>query len=164
MQKSRFVLFAALIALAVTLAGCGGAAKSGGTSADCPGISQPAASGPGAFDGEDGYSTVQKGPLKLGGASCSSTITDVNSADNWTFDGKADQTIVISVKAQGDTDPELTVIDPTGEVIDADDDGGGGTNPLLNTTLPDDGVYTLRVDTFTEGAYTIDVTTGTPEP
>jgi Bacterial pre-peptidase C-terminal domain len=124
------------------------------TAVGCPGVSSPVASGPGAYDGGDGYSTTQKGPLGSG-VSCSSTIADISSADNWTFEGKADQSVTIDVKAQGDADPNLTVIDPNGDVIDSDDDSGGGTSPLLTTTLPEDGVYTFRIDMFTEGGYTI---------
>jgi hypothetical protein len=140
------------------LASCGGV----GGGSDCPGVAQPAASGPGACDGDDGYTTTQKGPLKLNGAECSGNIADISGADNWTFDGKTDQTITISIKAKGEADPTLTVIDPNGDVFDADDDSGGDNNPLLTTTLPADGVYTLRVDAFTEGEYTISVKPGTP--
>lgn len=161
-MSKRSMLLAALAALSVVLAGCSGGGGIG--IGDCPGVSKPATSGPGFFDGDDGYTTTQKGPLRLNGAACPGNIADTTTADNWTFEGKANQTVVIDVKAQGNADPNLTVIDPSGEVIDADDDSGGGTSPQLVTTLPDDGVYTFRVDAFTEGAYTIGVKEGTPEP
>jgi hypothetical protein len=145
---------------AVVLASCGG----GLPGVDCAGVSSPAQSGPGAYDGDDGYTTTQKGALRLDGAACSGNVVDTESADNWTFEGKADQTILITVTAQGESDPNLTVIDPNGDIIDADDDGdGSGTSPMLNTTLPEDGVYTFRIDAFTEGAYTISVKTGNPD-
>jgi len=167
MLRTRRLLAAALIVLPAALTACGGNPLAGLTGGgDCPGISKPVASGPGSFDGGDGKTTTQKGPLQLDGKGCDGTIPDTNSADNWTFEAKANETIIISVDAKGDSDPDLTVIDPNGDVFDANDDSGIGnsTSSLLNTTLDSDGVYTLRVDAYTPGGYTITVKSGTPEP
>jgi len=73
---------------------------------------------------------------------------------------------VITVEAKGDSDPDLTVIDPNGDVFDANDDNGidNSLSSLLETTLDQGGVYTLRVDAYTPGGYTITVTSGTPDP
>jgi hypothetical protein len=168
---------AAMVALASLLAACssGGAtpavlASPTANPASMPGfyqcapLVQPAPNGPGAFDGGDGLLTVQKGPLTLGDSGCSSTVTDLEIAENWTFQGTVNQIITINVKALGDADPQITLIDPIGDAIDMDDDSGGGTSARLNALLEMDGIYTLRVELFEPGVYTINVLQGTPEP
>ncbi len=58
------------------------------------------------------------------------------------------------------TDPRVKLIDTSNTVLGEDDDSGGGVggwDSLLTATLPADGPYTLRVDVFSPGGYTIEV-------
>lgn len=119
---------------------------------------------PGTYHGDDDFLTLQKGTLELDKTGCSSIVTDVNTAEDWMFQGAANQTILIRITSIGDVDPQLSVIDPTGVVIDAEDDHGSDLNPVLTTTLPVDGVYTLRVAVVQPGSYTINVHSATPPP
>jgi hypothetical protein len=130
----------------------------------CPPYTTPAESGPGTFTGEDGLGTIQKGPIFLDQSGCSSVVTDLEIAENWIFQGTAGQDIVINVKALGDSDPQVTLIDPNGEALGTDDDSGGGMGASLDAYLELDGIYTFRVEMFEPGVYTINVLTGTPEP
>jgi ABC-type phosphate transport system substrate-binding protein len=106
------------------------------------------------FDGGDGLSTVGGGSITVGGSQTSS-LSSIFDANNWTFQGTAGQTVTIAVNGQGDCDPRVKLIDPSGNVIGEDDDSGGGYNALLTATLPSAGQYTIRVDVFTEGTYTV---------
>ena len=130
---------------------------------DCPPV-LPVSSGPGFYDGDDGFDTVQRGPLTLDSPGCSSNVTNLDAAENWTFAGTTNQDIVIRVEAYGAADPQLTVIDPNGDVIDNSDSVGGTRTQEADETLPLDGVYTLRVAMFAAGIYNINVQSGTPEP
>ncbi|CAN5372185.1 hypothetical protein BH23ACT9_BH23ACT9_37020 [soil metagenome] len=65
------------------------------------------------------------------------------------YTGAAEQTIVITMRALDDTvDPLLTVLDPSGNEIGRDDDGGGFPNARLQLTLPADGTYTIVAGVF----------------
>jgi hypothetical protein len=56
-------------------------------------------------------------------------------------------------------DPYLLLIDPNGEVIAEDDDGGGGLNARLEVTLPITGEYRILATSaaYGEGAYQLSV-------
>jgi hypothetical protein len=116
-----------------------------------------AGSGPNEFDGGDGLDTTGGGELTVGGGAQSATLNDLYEAHNWVFDGQAGQSVTIHVNAQGDADPRAKLLDPDGNVIAEDDDGGGGYNSLITATLPETGTYTVRVDVFSEGAYSVSV-------
>ena len=130
---------------------------------DCPPV-RPASSGPGSYDGDDGFDTVQRGPLTLDAPGCSSNVTNLDAAENWTFAGTTGQDIVIRVQAYGKADPQLTIIDPNGDVVDVSDNIDGTSSQEADETLDMDGVYTLRVTMFAAGIYNINVQSGTPEP
>ncbi len=111
---------------------------------------------PGAYDGGDGLVTTGGGTLSVGG-SAQGTLNSIFEAHNWTFEGQAGQNVTIRVEGQGETDPRAKLLDPEGNVLAEDDDGGGGLNALITYTLPVSGTYTVRVDVFTEGTYTVSV-------
>jgi hypothetical protein len=111
------------------------------------------------FDGGDGYDTLQTLPIALNQPQ-TARLEDLLGAHNWLFEGTAGQQITIRVEGIGTTDPRVKLIDPTGNVLDEDDDSGGGANgwdALLTATLPVAGTYTLRVDIFSGGEYRITV-------
>lgn len=162
-MKHRMGFMAAAMALAFTAAACAlpGLGQTTGGSGACPGLSgQPAASGPGSYTGGDAYTTTQRGPIQVDGGACTGDVTSITAADNWTFEGKANQIVIIDAVAIGGTDPNLTLIDPAGNVIGQDDDSGGNVNARLVTTLPTAGVYTVRVDVYSEGQYNVSVKQG----
>ncbi len=155
MDKSRsmrrIVVVVAVLALVTLACTCGsltslipGAGGGGGGSA------------PNTFDGGDGLDTTGGGTLSVGG-SAQGTLNSLFEGHNWTFDGQAGQAVTIRVNGVGDTDPRAKLLDPNGNVIAEDDDGGGGWNALITATLPSSGTYTVRVDVFTEGTYTVTI-------
>jgi hypothetical protein len=133
----------AALALAALACTCGSLAGVGG--------------GPNEFDGGDGFDTTGGGTLTVGGGAQSATLNSLSEAHNWTFEGQAGQSVTIRANGQGDTDPRAKLIDPNGNVIAEDDDGGGGWNSLITATLPETGTYTVRIDVFTEGTYSVSV-------
>lgn len=74
------------------------------------------------------------------------------------YDGVAGETIIINMRTTDDvSDPLVRVLDPSGNEIGRDDDGGGFPNARLQLTLPVDGTYTIIAGVFSEryGAYEI---------
>ena len=67
-----------------------------------------------------------------------------DSAEIWTFQGTAGQTIAASVTSD-DFDTRVELFSPNGEPIDVDDDGGAGLNSLLVVGLPSSGSFRFRV-------------------
>ncbi|MFN8530356.1 MAG: hypothetical protein U0670_17280 [Anaerolineae bacterium] len=64
------------------------------------------------------------------------------------FDGQAGQVLTaLVIGRQGEqTDPILVLLDPSGTPLIGDDNGSGGTAPLiLDYVLPDSGTYTLLI-------------------
>lgn len=106
------------------------------------------------FDGGDGLDTTGGGQISVGG-SVTGTLDSIFEAHNWTFVGSAGQSVTINAVGQGETDPRVKLIDPSGSVLAEDDDGGGGWNSLIIATLPSNGTYTIRVDVYTTGTYTL---------
>ncbi len=121
-----------------------------------PNIGGGSGGAPNTFDGGDGLDTTGGGALSVGG-SAQGTLNSLYEAHNWTFEGQAGQMVTIRVNGQGETDPRAKLLDPNGNVLAEDDDGGGGWNSLITYTLPSNGTYTVRVDIFTEGTYTISI-------
>jgi type II secretory pathway pseudopilin PulG len=109
---------------------------------------------PNTLDGGDGLATTGGGTISVGG-SVQGTLDSLFEAHNWVFEGQAGQTVTIRADAVGETDPRVRLLDPGGSVIAEDDDGGGGLNALLTATLPMSGTYTIRVDIFVAGTYTL---------
>lgn len=108
------------------------------------------------YDGGDGFDTTYVGSLQVG-ESVVDSIPTLFEAHNWQFEGSAGQTVTIRADVIGDSDPRIKLIDPNGTVIGEDDDGGGDYSSLLTVTLPVDGMYTIRVDMWTEGEFTLSI-------
>jgi len=117
----------------------------------------PGGGGSGAvYDGGDGYNTTLVQTIGLGQTQ-QARLDDLFDAHNWQFDGTAGQSVTIRVNALEGSDPHAKLLDPHGRVIAEDDDGGGGYDALIVMNLPSDGVYTVRVDMWTTGPYSISV-------
>lgn len=104
-----------------------------------------------------------RGELKSGDL----RLDDNTYADLWRFSGTGGQSVRVTMRA-ADFDAYLAVgyTDDNGEwhLIEADDDGGGGTDALVNATLPRNGEYIVRANTLSEGetgGYTLSLETGT---
>ncbi len=149
----RLLIVVAVLALVTMACTCGSLTSlipSGATSGGGGGGNGSSST----FDGGDGLSTVGGGSITVGGSQTGS-LSSIFDASNWTFQGTAGQTVTIAANGQGDCDPRVKLIDPSGNVVGEDDDSGGGHNALLTATLPSAGQYTIRVDVFTEGTYTL---------
>jgi hypothetical protein len=105
-------------------------------------------------DGGDGLPTTKVDTITVGETK-NDTITSIFEAHNYTFAGTAGQSITIDATAVGGTDPRVYLLDPSGNKIAEDDDSGGGYNAQLTYTLPSAGTYTIRVDVFTGGDFTL---------
>jgi len=83
---------------------------------------------------------------------------DVLDADNsyfelWTYQGHASEELRITMESD-DFDTFLAIgrmVNGDLEVITSMDDGGEGTNSLLEVTLPSDGEYVIRANSFSAG-------------
>ncbi len=91
--------------------------------------------------------------------------------DAYTFSGTAGQQIAIS-QSSTDFDTYLYLLNPSGQIIAQDDDGGGGTNSRIPATsgfftLPATGTYTIRASSFStgaSGAYTLNLSVNSSCP
>ncbi len=117
---------------------------------------------PNTFSGGDPYRTTGGGYLTLDGPAITDSIYDLNEAHNWVFTGNAGQFVRITCEAIGETDPRIALLDPDGSLLTFDDDSGrdhslGYWDSYLTYTLPRDGEYTVRIDVFTGGQFTLSV-------
>ncbi len=142
-NRRALMIVVAVLALGALACSCGGL-----------GNLVPSGGGSSTFDGGDGLDTTGGGTISVGG-SANGTLNSIFEAHNWTFEGAAGQTVTISVVGQGDCDPRTKLIDPQGNVLAEDDDSGGGYNSYISYTLPSAGRYTIRVDVYTTGSYTV---------
>jgi hypothetical protein len=76
----------------------------------------------------------------------------------FTFSGLRDQTLTFWVKS-ANLDPTLTLYDSQGYILGNDDDSRDGVDPLISTTLPEDGAYCLEVNNlgFETGPFTVSI-------
>lgn len=97
------------------------------------------------------------------GDSIEGELTADTPAQFYTFDAQPDDVITIRMdRVGGDLDPLIALLNPQGNEIISDDDGGGGQNSLISGyTLPTGGRYTLVATRFerqsgrTTGRYTL---------
>jgi hypothetical protein len=106
------------------------------------------------YDGGDGYQTSAVYTLEIGGIG-SDTLDTLSEAHNWLFEGQEGQTVNITVSGQGISDPRARLLDPQGNVIAEDDDSGEGLDAFISHTLAESGLYTIRIDVFQVGPYSI---------
>lgn len=93
-------------------------------------------------------------------------LDDNTYADLWRFSGTGGQSVRVTMRAK-DFDAYLAVgyADDSGEwhLVEADDDGAGGTDAQVNATLPRNGEYVVRANTLSEGetgGYTLSLEIG----
>lgn len=95
--------------------------------------------------------------------------TDQSHYELWAYQGRAGEQIRIHMDAEG-FDTYLAIGQMDGEEFEelaTMDDGGEGTNSLLEITLPGDGEYVIRANSFSAGEtgeYTLRVESSTPTP
>jgi hypothetical protein len=121
-----------------------------------PDVAIPDLAGDALYDGGDGLQTTTINPIDPG-QSATARLDNVFYAHNWLLVGVAGQTVTVRVNGAEGADPYLKLIDQHGNVVAEDDDGGGDLNALIALSLPETGLYTLRVTVHVPGAYTISV-------
>ncbi|NJO41471.1 MAG: trypsin-like serine protease [Cyanobacteria bacterium CRU_2_1] len=88
----------------------------------------------------------------------SSTLQDGSLYQIHTFEGRAGQTVTISLESN-DFDTYLILLGPTDQVVGENDDAGSGTlNSAITITLPVDGVYRIIANSYDasgQGRYTL---------
>lgn len=68
------------------------------------------------------------------------------------FDAQAGDVINVTVDSGNSLDTVATLISPDGQIIASDDDGGQGFDPEIErVVLPDAGIYSLEIRSFTAG-------------
>ena len=83
------------------------------------------------------------------GAIANGIVNDAQVATYYRFDGQAgDQIEVSAVNTAGTLDTLIYLMDSGGNIIAMDDDGGTGTDSLLQVTLPATGTYIIVVTRF----------------
>lgn len=113
---------------------------------------------PGFTSNSFSASDVQKRGSISPGSEVRGRIDELFAVDEWTFTGAAGQQVSIQCAPAGesDTDPRINLLDPGGSIIASDDDGGEGkTASLTSVSLPATGTYTIRVDVWMTGPYTL---------
>jgi S1-C subfamily serine protease len=97
-------------------------------------------------------------PLALNGSAIAgrlgrgSSVLPVDNSffDLYTFQGRAGQRVQIDM-ASREIDSFLILIDPNGNEVAQDDDGGGGPNARIVATLPLNGTYLLVANSYEAG-------------
>ena len=130
--------------------------REGGDSTSSDGVPPTLLPDLGGFGGDIDYPTTNLDSITVG-QSITATLGTTFEAHNWLFEGEAGQTVSIRVVGSGSMDPRLTLLGPDGVLISRDDDSGGGTAALLTFTVATSGEYTIRVDAWVEGEYTLSV-------
>jgi hypothetical protein len=97
---------------------------------------------------------VTGGGVLSPGESQTATLDSLTEAHDWTFEGQAGQQVSIVVEGDDWADPRVTLLSPDGEIL-AVANRNDGPDEILSHALPADGAYTIRVDVFRAGTYTI---------
>jgi hypothetical protein len=163
-NQNRTVLIVAavgvgLCVLTLCLGGVAFAFLGGSVAAFSEGFSEGFSDGfEGEFEGTGGdfLDTTREDTISYGGSS-TGNIGSLSEAHNIYFEGQAGDQVVIEALGQDMTDPRIRLLSPNGERIAENDDGGEGRDAYLEYTLPETGRYTIRVDVFTAGDYTVTV-------
>lgn len=108
---------------------------------------------------QDDFRTFVLGQNLVGTVGVGSDYTDV-----YYFNGTANQRLRLSmIRLSGTLDPFLILADPYGSLVALNDNGGGGTNALIDPVyLPYTGRYTIYANSqFGSGGYQLTVSSGT---
>jgi hypothetical protein len=114
-------------------------------------------------DGGSGAYRLQRKPdpvhtIKIGARTEGSIGT--GGSDIWSFEGKAGQTVILSVRSK-DFDPHVVVFGPDAIEVANDDNGREGTDSLISVRLPLKGAYTIWVSSGNAGGkYVVRVVDG----
>jgi len=103
-----------------------------------------------SLDSATEYSLGVTNGLRDWKAADASAELRVGDADYWSFEGTRGQILQLEGQAK-QFDLFLDLISPSGDTIAMNDDGAGGTNPLMTTLLPDTGRYIVRAACFGNG-------------
>lgn len=93
------------------------------------------------------------------GATVNGTSESSFDAHHWLFEGVAGQQVTVTVAStDNSSDVELYVFDPVGNLLvnDLDDTSGGGQEQAT-VSLPTNGLYTVRVEFWSSGTYSVTV-------
>lgn len=112
------------------------------------------ASGIGYIGPGDFFDTTGGGSIQVG-EPASGTIVSNTEAHNWFFEGAEGQVVEVFVTGDGISDPRARLIDPNNKVVARNDDTGDSFDAYILATLSSTGTYTIRVDMFEPGDYTI---------
>ncbi|NEO15426.1 MULTISPECIES: tetratricopeptide repeat protein [unclassified Moorena] len=96
--------------------------------------------------------------------SSSETLEDNSYYNRHTFEGKAGEQITIEL-SRDEVDPYLILIDPDGNRIAKDNNGGEGKNARITVTLPTTGTYVILANSYNQqvtGNYTLSWRAATP--
>jgi hypothetical protein len=97
-------------------------------------------------------SLSQRGTPIQYGQTVTGTISDATVFQQYTFSGRAGDTVIITMETlSGNLDPLLLLGDADLNLIAEDDDGGGGFNARLEIVLPADGVYVIQATRYGQG-------------
>jgi hypothetical protein len=81
----------------------------------------------------------------------------------WQFEGERGNHVAIAMNALFDGDPYLRLLNTNGHEITYNDDGGDGLNSLIETILPEDGIYYVDAGWLgAAGEYTLAVNQAQP--
>lgn len=97
---------------------------------------------------------VTGGGALSSGESRTATLDSLAEAHDWTFEGQAGGQASIVVEGGDWVDPRVTLLGPDGEILAVANENDG-PDEILSFTLPASGAYTIRVDVFRVGTYTI---------
>ncbi len=112
--------------------------------------------GPALAQGTVSFGQAVQGELSAAGP----TLDDGSHYHLWRFQGTAGQRVVVMLRSEA-FDAFLTVGADVGdgcEACETDDDGAGGTDARVRTTLPHTGTYEIRAGSYSAGqtgAYTL---------
>jgi hypothetical protein len=112
------------------------------------------ASGIGYLGSGDWFDTTGGGTISFGQSVTEQIYSDVEAHD-WTFEGTQGDQVEIWVVGDGASDPRARLIGPNDNLIARDDDGGGDLDSYISASLPRTGTYTIRIDMFEPGSYTL---------
>lgn len=103
---------------------------------------------------DDGLVTTQVEAVEVG-TTVTGNIAGFFDVQTWVFEGTAGQEVTITVESEADPKARLFGPDCT-ELASADDNfGASGYDTQITFTLPEDGLYQIRITTYDEGDYTL---------